>query len=322
MTTRKDLKRRIRARQEKTGESYTTARVHVLRARENPEHLPAARLTGVVLNRMTQTIRLRPAGTKDDLVLRTTSLEAHRTAPGQLLECTINRAWQWRGTAFASGSVERAWTDVPALGLEPLPLSDRGVSDLRKTHEPYRSPDPYAEMWEFLTSAPRRAFEFDGIAWGLGVGVDADDDDDPCLVTEAAEIRPHDPAAAHDLLMKALVADLRCIDAHAHLGNLAFEYSADEALVHYDIALGIGELSLSPDFNDMLPWGHLFNRPFLRALHGRGLCLWRLGRLDAARHAFERLLSLNPADHQGARFCWDDVRHGRPWNQAASGSET
>lgn len=37
MTAKKDLKRRIRARQAQTGESYTTARRHVLAARPDPE---------------------------------------------------------------------------------------------------------------------------------------------------------------------------------------------------------------------------------------------------------------------------------------------
>lgn len=37
MTDRRDLKRRIRERQEKTGERYTTARAHVVAAREPPE---------------------------------------------------------------------------------------------------------------------------------------------------------------------------------------------------------------------------------------------------------------------------------------------
>jgi hypothetical protein len=30
---------------------------------------------------------------------------------------------------------------------------------------------------------------------------------------------------------------------------------------------------------------------------------------------FERLLELNPADNQGARFCWDAVGRGIPWEQ-------
>jgi len=28
---------------------------------------------------------------------------------------------------------------------------------------------------------------------------------------------------------------------------------------------------------------------------------------------FERILSPNPNDNQGVRFCWEDVRHGRRW---------
>jgi tetratricopeptide (TPR) repeat protein len=67
----------------------------------------------------------------------------------------------------------------------------------------------------------------------------------------------------------------------------------------------------------VLVWGRIHNRPFLRCLEGYGLCLWRLGRLAEAQRVFERLLSLNPNDNQGVRFCWEDVRHGRRWEAAA-----
>jgi hypothetical protein len=30
---------------------------------------------------------------------------------------------------------------------------------------------------------------------------------------------------------------------------------------------------------------------------------------------FERILSLNPNDNQGVRFCWDDVRNRRSWEE-------
>jgi hypothetical protein len=49
-------------------------------------------------------------------------------------------------------------------------------------------------------------------------------------------------------------------------------------------------------------WLDLDSRPFMRALHGRGLCLWRLGRVDEARHVFAWMLELNPNDNQGTRF--------------------
>ena len=64
----------------------------------------------------------------------------------------------------------------------------------------------------------------------------------------------------------------------------------------------------------MLLWSHIENRPFLRCLHGYALCLWRMERLQEAQEAFERILTLNPNDNQGARFCWEDVRRGRSWD--------
>lgn len=115
--------------------------------------------------------------------------------------------------------------------------------------------------------------------------------------------------------MQTLGADLRCIDAHAHLGNLEFDRWPERAVVHYELGIRIGELSLPAGFDGLLVWGRIYNRPFLRCLHGYGLCLWRLGRVAEAERVFERILSLNPNDNQGARFCWDDVRQGRRWEE-------
>lgn len=43
--------------------------------------------------------------------------------------------------------------------------------------------------------------------------------------------------------------DLRCLDAHAHLGNLMFDGFPEKAIIHYNIGMKIGELSLPEDFN-------------------------------------------------------------------------
>lgn len=40
-----------------------------------------------------------------------------------------------------------------------------------------------------------------------------------------------------------------------------------------------------------------------------------LRQLSQVQQAFERLLSLNPNDNQGVRFCWNDVRGGRSWEE-------
>lgn len=113
--------------------------------------------------------------------------------------------------------------------------------------------------------------------------------------------------------MDLLEKDLRCFDAHAHLGNFAFDRWPNDALRHYEAGVRIGELSLGKSFVGALPWGFIDNRPFLRCLHGYGLCLWRLGRLEEAAAEFERMLRFNPVDNQGARFLLRAVRAGEPW---------
>ena len=116
--------------------------------------------------------------------------------------------------------------------------------------------------------------------------------------------------------MRALAEDLRCLDAHAHLGSFEFEHRPKQAMRHYTVGAGIGALALGPEFDGVLPWGLVDNRPFLRCLHGVGLCSWRLGDFKAAARTFTRMLWLNPSDNQGARFNLADVEAGRSWEES------
>lgn len=211
-----------------------------------------------------------------------------------------------------------ARTDVAALGLDSLPLSGGELVNLRDGYEPFRRPDPYAPLWRALTAGPRGWCEMHPIAWGAFP--DADIDDNPTC--EAAELREAgDDEGARALLMDVLHRDLRCIDAHAGLGNLEFDDAPERALIHYDIGVRIGELSLPPGFSGVLVWGCIYNRPFLRCLHGHGLCLWRFGRLADAEQVFLRILSLNPNDNQGVRACLADVRAGSSWDERCGEEE-
>lgn len=56
--------------------------------------------------------------------------------------------------------------------------------------------------------------------------------------------------------------------------------------------------------------GWINNRPFLRCMHGYGLCLWRLCRFEEAACIFDGMLWLNPSDNQGVRFVIDQVGGG------------
>jgi hypothetical protein len=115
--------------------------------------------------------------------------------------------------------------------------------------------------------------------------------------------------------MKLCQADLRCLDAHAHLGNFFFDSMPENAIRHYEVGLRIGELSLGDDFDGVLHWGLIDNRPFLRCIQGYGLCLWRLGHCEAAEAVFDRMLLFNPSDNQGVRFLIDDVKARTAWEE-------
>ncbi len=318
MTAHRDLKRLIRDRKAKTGESYTAARTHVMRERaallglpdEVPSAEPALLVDAVVLKVNQQSARVRILGEEGQVTFR--SRDVWQVVPGQVVALTIERRWTWKGDAYASGKIESPRIDVAQLGLEPLPLEGGELEDLRLACEPYRGSDPYTPLWRKLTAKPRACFEMDPIAWGALPGPDAGKNP-TCDAAELAETG--DREGARELLMEALRTDLRCIDAHAHLGNLEFERSPKRAIVHYEIGIRIGELSLPPGFDGVLVWGRIYNRPFLRCLHGYGLCRWRLGNFAEAQQVFERILSLDPNDNQGVRFCWEDVRKGRSWEE-------
>ena len=322
MTAHRDLKRIIRERQTRTGESYTAARVHVMRDRAElldledagPRTAASGRVDAVVLKANRLSARVRLLEEKGQVTFR--SGDVWDIVPGQLVTLVIERRWTWRGDAYASGRIENPRVDVTKLGLEPLPLEGGELQDIRSYSEPFEPPDPYAPLWKRLTAKPRASFEFDGIAWGALPGLDPEENP-TCDAAELAE--GGDLEGAQELLMDALGADLRCIDAHAHLGNLEFDRRPDRAMVHYEIGIRIGELSLPAGFDGLLDWSNIYNRPYLRCLHGYGLCLWRVERVAQAQRCFERILSLNPNDNQGVRFCWLDVANGRRWEGAQAG---
>jgi hypothetical protein len=54
----------------------------------------------------------------------------------------------------------------------------------------------------------------------------------------------------------------------------------------------------------------------MRALRGRGLCLWRLGQVDEARRIFTWMLELSPNDDQGIRLLLHDLDEGLSWEES------
>ena len=213
------------------------------------------------------------------------------------------------GHPYLSGEIESTRLDVGALGLVPLRLEEMEQWDPRDEYWGEEGEPIEARAKSIIACGPRREFEMEQVLPGA-------DPDDPFtdLIIESNDLKDAgDRATAHKVLMNLCYADLRCLDAHAHLGNLAFDHDPKEAIRHYEVGLRIGELSLGDDFGGLLPWGHLDNRPFLRCVQGYALCLWRLGRFEEAERVFDRMLWLNPSDNQGARVLIEEVRLRTVW---------
>jgi tetratricopeptide (TPR) repeat protein len=236
--------------------------------------------------------------------------------PGEIFGLEVEHAWVFGHTRYAKGRIGECRADVARLDLTPLALERCFLWDPDEESEVFESVGH--PVYEAIRAAgPRPSYEMEQILPDSPMALRWEDD--PIL--EAAELTAAGAAEeAGDLLGELLTIDLRCLDAHAHLGALEFGSrwfgALDRARRHYRVGLEIADLTLGPTFEGLLPWGLIDNRPYLRCLHGYGLCLWRAGDLDGASEVFRRMLWLNPADNQGARFCLAAVEAGRSWAES------
>ena len=251
--------------------------------------------------------RLLPGGEK--VSLRTARV--WDVVPGKIATVKVVKRWTYSGQAYLSGPIKAKRLDVKALGLTPLRLDDRGVWDPAEQYwgEPGEPIDAYA--LPIIARGSRPEFEMEPIIPG-------EDPEDPISdpIIEANDRKDaRDLPGPFDLLMRLCQQDLRCLDAHSHLGNLVFDGRPQKAIRDFEVGVRIGELSLGEDFDGVLPWGHIDNRPFLRCLNGFGLCLWRLDRFEECAKVLDRILSLKPSDNQGVRGLIEHVRAGRRWEK-------
>ena len=96
------------------------------------------------------------------------------------------------------------------------------------------------------------------------------------------------------------------IDALHHLG-IAYELIEQPQLAYLfcQAAVSLGLQALPEKFNwssANIDWGHLSNRPFIRAYHALGLHYLKMQLMQEATTIFERLVSVCPNDNIGARY--------------------
>ena len=261
----------------------------------------------VALSVKERSARCRLLGSERIITLRASRL--WEVVPGAIVTVMPQKQWRYAGHPYLSGEIQSIRIDVKALDLAPLELVEMGMWDPKEEY--WGEDEEPIEEWAkpIIAHGPRPMFEMEQVLPG-------EDPDDPFNdpITRSNDLKAAGKRAeAIKILMELCRADLRCLDAHSHLGNFVFDHNPDDAIRHYEVGLRIGELSLGDGFTGVLPWGLIDNRPFLRCMHGYGLCLWRLGRFDEAEHIFEKMLWLNPSDSQGVRFLINDVKEKTSW---------
>lgn len=105
------------------------------------------------------------------------------------------------------------------------------------------------------------------------------------------------------------------IDAHAHLAYAWIEQGKPKKALDASLAgLARANRLIPEGFAGRIEWGHLENRPYLRAMHGAVLGYMRLRRHKDAAALIERMLAYNPNDNQGVRYLLGSelLRAGEP----------
>ena len=93
------------------------------------------------------------------------------------------------------------------------------------------------------------------------------------------------------------------VDAHAHIASHWHRQGKPKkALDAALLGLSVSNRHIPEGFTGRIEWGHLDNRPYLRAMHIALLSYMRLRRHKDAVTIIELMLARNPADNQGVRF--------------------
>ena len=230
----------------------------------------------VAINANNNNIKARRLDTGEKIVWRGSNYP-QLVVEGEIFEVESEREWVFHKAHFISGKIISNRIDIADLDLEPLLVN---CIDRRK-----------------------REYEMEQVI--------PDEMEDP--ITDAVDLKNMGQIdEAWKVLTIVIEQDLRCIDAHVHMGHFKFGdgqdvYWVKQALKHYTVGVELGEYFLGPNFTRKLPWGLIGNRPYLRALHGQCLCYWALKEFNAAAESARRILKLNPSDNQGIRFILPDI---------------
>lgn len=131
------------------------------------------------------------------------------------------KQWSYAGHPYLSGEIVSSRLDVASLKLVPLRLAQQGTWNPDEHY--WGEADDPIEAWaqSMIARGPRPEFVMEQILPGTNLDLDSGPIIDSNELQDAG-----DQEDANRVVMKLGQADLRCLDAHAHLGNRAFDDSS------------------------------------------------------------------------------------------------
>lgn len=210
----------------------------------------------LVLACKSNALRCRLLGSAREVTLRTAVRDE---IAGSIITVTPKKQWTHARHPYLSGDVTAVRIDASVLGLAPLVL--------------HREDTPHDTAGRDAAGRSRPTYRL--------AATPASDDPGTELLLDAQDcIDARAYAEADELLHKVLALDPRHLDAHAMLGERNLATFATQALHHFELGVAVGSLSVGEDFDGVLPWGLVDNRPFLRCLNGLSRALLRCDRFD------------------------------------------
>ena len=159
-----------------------------------------------------------------DRIIMLRASEIWDLVPGEIVKVRSRKQWVYAGYSYLSGEIVSTRLDVAALGLVPLRLEEMGLWNPQEHY--WGEEDEPIEEWAepIIAHGPRPKF---GMEQVLPNSDPDDPDSDP--ITESNYLKDAgDRMGALKILMDLCQSDLRCLDAHAHLGNFVFDGSPGE----------------------------------------------------------------------------------------------
>lgn len=218
--------------------------------------------------------------------------ERSNYVPGEIISVVLRKVDHKKGALHLAGTVVNSVVAPSRIGLQHLPMSriDSGPSASSRTPE-----------WEI--NRPPSTVHVDN---ALAVAVHSYDFD--CSIPRGRHKSKKARRFGHSL-MELLSTDLRFLEAHACLGDFAYQDELfDLAVRYYSVGCAIALWSLGPDWNESLPWHLKGNQGLLRCMLGHAKALVQIGDAAKSISIIEHLLALDPDDGQSARGLYSRIK--------------